>query len=46
MIGRIKRWWRRWFGPEDYQLFDTTDIHEYLVDRMKEWEEDFHPDKW
>lgn len=45
MIGRFRRWWNRWFGTE-YELFDTTDIHEMLVNKLHEWDESFHPDNW
>ena len=44
MIDRIKRWLKRTFGQE-FEIFDTPDIHEMLANRLQEWEEDFHPDK-
>ena len=45
MIGRLRRWWKRTFGQE-FEIFDTSDIHEMLANRVQEWKEDFHPDKW
>ncbi len=45
MRNRIARWFKRNAGNE-FEIFDTSDIHEMLVNQLREWEEDFHPDKW